>query len=319
MTGRHLSKRCLYPYDCEFGIKYNYSHAIEAMCQKDKQILVDGFRALDRNSKGVLTRKDIHNYFCETGYNKEEAQLKTKHVMKIMHPNNHNNNSGVISLSDYVRAKTLGDLKAQLGSDTELNLKTLEMLDPQHTGKIDVKLLESQLVNSVGKRETIRVMKTIENDIDNNGNVDVSIVRNAATFRNGNFNDNRNIKINDMASLLKILDENSASLSKKIQKQKLNKKQKQKQKQKEKQNSCSLSKNGLQSKEIRGEHSISLVRVNEENDDNDNDRSISDNNESIGTFNMDVRLDAILSQLNNLECDTLTETCTYSDIASNHL
>ena len=50
-------------------------------------------------------------------------------------------------MADYVRAKTLGDLKAQLGSDTELNLKTLEMLDPQRTGKIDVKLLETQPFN----------------------------------------------------------------------------------------------------------------------------------------------------------------------------
>ena len=128
------------------------------MSDKDKDLLIEGFKKLDTTNTGIITQRDIYRYLRKnTNLSSKDCQERSKNLITMMDTSN----KGEISLQDYVRAKTLSKLKTHLGSNSEMQLKGLEMLDPDHTGKIDKKTLEDELAHAMTENETICVMNSI--------------------------------------------------------------------------------------------------------------------------------------------------------------
>ena len=143
------------------------------MSKADKMLLVRGFRALDTDGNGVVTKDEVFKYLRNTGMTPKDAKRKTEEMMKSMDPTG----KGEISLRDYVRAKTLSQIETQVGSEEEIVSKGLEYLDPKHTGQIDEKLLEKEVGRSMSQTEKDEFMKSIKNKTHSKtGKIDVDAV-----------------------------------------------------------------------------------------------------------------------------------------------
>ena len=143
------------------------------MSKADKMLLVRGFRALDTDGNGVVTRDEVYKYLCNTGMDAKKAKRKTQEMMNTMDPDG----KGEISLRDYVRAKTLSKIETQVGSEEEIVSKGLEYLDPNHTGQIDEKLLEQEVGRSMSNAEKEEFMKNVRDSTNaKTGKIDASTV-----------------------------------------------------------------------------------------------------------------------------------------------
>ena len=160
------------------------SYAIEEMTKRENQmlIIINAFRSLS-NKNGIITTKEIYHYSLESGdidmnNNSESARLRAQKLMDMMDPDIR----GEISFMDYVRANII---KYQITSwfTSDIKHKGLEMLDPNHTGKIDARLLEKRFTKSMYVRESTKLLSRISTKVDESGLIDVNAIESPAQVK----------------------------------------------------------------------------------------------------------------------------------------
>ena len=131
------------------------------MTDEDKALLIRGFRALDADHNGVVTKDEIVQYLRNTGLNRTQAKKQAKAMMDHMDPSN----SGMISLKDYVRAKTLSVVQQQNNNDdTKMNMKGLSILDADKSGHIEKEKLEDILSRALPAQEKSQIMSAVSSE-----------------------------------------------------------------------------------------------------------------------------------------------------------
>merc|ERR1712003_396554 len=87
------------------------NNMIVDMGREEKKILIRAFREIDLDRNGYIERDEIIVYLRQCGRTADEAMNMALEMMKVMDPNA----TGLISLQDFVRAKTVA--KLQLDED----------------------------------------------------------------------------------------------------------------------------------------------------------------------------------------------------------
>lgn len=138
------------------------------MSADEKAVLIRGFRAIDRKGKGVIGRKEIVRYLKGHGMTSSEANKKANEMFTILDPRK----TGKISLNDYIRGRTLGDVEHS-ASSSALAKRALAILDPKKTGVVDADHLDNELKKATPQQERRRIMAKINAKTNNDGKVTV--------------------------------------------------------------------------------------------------------------------------------------------------
>ena len=170
------------------------SRVIKDMTEKEKEILMESFQTLANNSD-VIKQEHIYQYLrSTTKLDDPNARKRAKWLIKKMDTEN----KGEISFKDFVRANTLTKLESHYGTKSEIQLKSLQVLDPNGTGTIDSKTLETELNESMSNREKRKFVKklvkstnSVHNKNDNNEERDRAI--NEQIIRNARKNQYNNL------------------------------------------------------------------------------------------------------------------------------
>ena len=131
-----------------------------------------------------------------------EALAIASQLTSMMDPTN----KGEITLKDFVRSKVLSQLHRHLGSNQEIQIKGLKILetigDPNKTGQIDSNMLENELSRSMTVNEKNKFMKQIELLQTNSNNSNQQYLKpqlNAShSNSNNNNNNNKSLTIDDV-------------------------------------------------------------------------------------------------------------------------
>jgi len=83
------------------------NNMIVDMGREEKKILIRAFREIDLDRNGYIERDEIIVYLRQCGRTADEAMNMALEMMKVMDPNA----TGLISLQDFVRAKTVAKLQ----------------------------------------------------------------------------------------------------------------------------------------------------------------------------------------------------------------
>ena len=138
-----------------------YSHVIEEMTEDDKQLLLRGFYALDRNKSGIVTKNDIYIYLRGCGISRKEAKKQASSMVNLMDPSG----KGKICLKDYVRARTLSTIQENYkNNDVDIEIQGLKILDPKNKGKINHQQLEEILTRSLPEKEKDQFMNAVRSN-----------------------------------------------------------------------------------------------------------------------------------------------------------
>ena len=131
------------------------------MTEDDKQLLLRGFYALDRNKTGIVTKNDIYIYLRGCGMSRKEAKKQSLSMINLMDPSG----KGKICLKDYVRARTLSTIQENYkNNDVDIEIRGLKILDPKNKGKINHQQLEKILTRSLPEKEKDEFMNAVQSN-----------------------------------------------------------------------------------------------------------------------------------------------------------
>merc|ERR1712087_1079367 len=107
------------------------NNMIVDMGREEKKILIRAFREIDLDKNGYIEREEIIDYLKRCGRTSDEAVAMAEEMKNVMDPNS----TGMISLQDFVRAKTVA--KLQLDEEKMIKEQFVHLTKGQKSLKSD--------------------------------------------------------------------------------------------------------------------------------------------------------------------------------------